>query len=433
MPINTPSFLEMQKAGRQLGELRFGTTTTTNGKTRPVKLETWRFTTDSPRLAVKVAEYFGKEAKRVELANHKETFEIMTDVDSLKVIIPPGETAIDQWMEMWSGGGCARRCDGTTEQISQKPCMCPANTAERVELGKRGKACKPTTRARVMLPYIDGLGVWRVASTGFHAAVELGGDTMRLAEAQARGMNLPAVLWLNKRKEIKGGQTREYMVPCLDVEMPLEQIVAIASGGGGSLRSVLGISTVPNTAPTSAGALEVQSTSTTTPSLKSVPDPDDEILEAELVESTVPNTGPTTASPVSASVATVPTSEGAVDPGQIDVPDTGGSVKVQSSTAAPIAPNSEPSVQVQSKSAGKNSHTSVGSVQVQSDSGGVVASKEQLSALQIKRAHAALTGGPWAKFAAKTLGRGVSPTEYEFSESEAQALLSALDSYEPGK
>jgi Recombination directionality factor-like len=75
-----------------------------------------------------------------------------------------------QWYQMWSGGGCQRRCDGETEQLTQEPCKCPADPERRNALAKTGGACKPTTRVNVMLPDLPDLGVWKIESRGYDEA-----------------------------------------------------------------------------------------------------------------------------------------------------------------------------------------------------------------------------------------------------------------------
>jgi hypothetical protein len=113
-------------------------------------------------------------------------------------------------MELWSGGGCQRRCDTETELLSGKPCMCEPGAEE----------CKPTTRMSVMIRDVPGIGVWRLESHGWNAAAELP-PVVQLLASQANGRPMPAVLRLEPRtaKQIVDGkpQTRKFVVPVLDL------------------------------------------------------------------------------------------------------------------------------------------------------------------------------------------------------------------------
>jgi len=231
MPFNKP--ITRQKRHKQLGEIRLGT----SGARGPVKLDTFRFTTKGQTIANRVAEYFGVEAKFVTLANKVETWEILTTVKELPVIIPPGEAVIDQFFRMYSAAGCLRKCDGLIEEISGEKCKCPADIMERKELAAKGQACKPNTIVRVILPDLAGIGVWKIASNGDNAAVELGDVAQQLADAAARDIYLPAVLRVDSREvKVVGQPVRKFSVPVIDmVNSPRE----IASGMTGTMSAAL--------------------------------------------------------------------------------------------------------------------------------------------------------------------------------------------------
>jgi len=210
MPI-----LSLQRQLTEQGRIRIGVQVTKNGKSRPEKLETFRFTTASRDRADSVASAFGGEVVPW-LNDGRDGWEVITPAKEIPVLIPPGQP-VSQWFELWSGGGCQRRCDGVTEKQSGKACLCPADPAMRSALSATGQACKPTTRLNVMLRDVLGVGVWRLESHGFYAAVELAGMAELLSEANARGVRLPATLRLEQRSAKRDGQTRRYAVPVLDV------------------------------------------------------------------------------------------------------------------------------------------------------------------------------------------------------------------------
>lgn len=118
-------------------------------------------------------------------------------------------------MELWAGGGCKRRCDGQHEQLSDSPCLC-AREDEQV--------CKPTTRLNVVLSDVEGIGVWRLESHGWYAAMEL----PQLAEFLANaGGYVNAHLGLEERIiKREGEQTRRFMVPTLEIDVTPSELMA---------------------------------------------------------------------------------------------------------------------------------------------------------------------------------------------------------------
>jgi len=211
MPI-----VDMQIRMRELGMIRTGNQVASgNGRRRPNKLETFRLTTPSRALIEAAQECYGGEVQPWESPAGKE-WELIIAVTSLPVVIPPGQQ-LSQWYELWTGAGCVRRCDGRTNVIAEGPCECPADATERRELAGKGEACKPTTRLNVILPDLPDLGVWRLESHGYYAAVELAGAAQFLAIASARGMNIPASLRLEQReKKVPGRPTNRYAVPVIE-------------------------------------------------------------------------------------------------------------------------------------------------------------------------------------------------------------------------
>jgi hypothetical protein len=201
MPI-----LDLQTRARELGRIRLGQVVTANGKTRPEKVDRFRFTSYSRELLDQVAALYGGTVGEWQpQGNGARGFEVLTDARRVPILVPP--QPVSQWYELWSGGGCQRRCDGTTEQLTDRPCVCDPDPEER--------ECKPTTRLNVMLRDVPGLGVWRLESHGYYAAVELPAVAEFLAAA--RGY-VPAALLLEERTAKRGGQTRRYMVPAIEVE-----------------------------------------------------------------------------------------------------------------------------------------------------------------------------------------------------------------------
>jgi Recombination directionality factor-like len=224
------TLLDVQRRMRELGRIRTGEQVAvgTSGKRRPAKLETFRLTSASRTLIEAAAETYGGKV-RDWVSPAGKAFEVVTTADSLPIILPPGQ-ALSQFYELWAGGGCQRRCDGRTNFITAEACECPDDPAERRELAVDGRACKPTTRLNVILPDLPDLGVWRLESHGYYAAVELAGTASFLEMVTASGRMLPAMLRLEQReKKVPGKPTNRFSVPV--IELPTVRIADLLTDG----------------------------------------------------------------------------------------------------------------------------------------------------------------------------------------------------------
>lgn len=236
MPI-----IDIQRQLVELGRIRTGdqvefTDGTGQTKLRPRKLETFRLTSPSRNLIEAAAAAYGGEVQA-----WLEQWQVVVTADSLPVMLPPGQ-GLSQWYEQWSGGGCQRRCDGAQQVLVDEPCACPADKAERAQLASKGQACKPTTRVNLILPDLPGLGVWRLESHGYYAAVELAGAAEYLSMATAAGHRIPARLRLVQRQMKRPAigrdgkptvQTRKFAVPTIDLDIRISDLLAgeLAVGG----------------------------------------------------------------------------------------------------------------------------------------------------------------------------------------------------------
>lgn len=208
--------LDLQRQLRRLGKLRMGDTVeTSGGKTRPAKLDTWRITSPSRPIVDELARIHGGEVEAWASPDGPQ-WEVVTNTDTLDVVVPPGDYALSQWNEQWSVGGCQRRCDGYTETLTGLACMCPADGAERRALAAKGEACKPTTRLIVIVPEAPDLGAFLLETHGFYAAVELAGTFDVLRMTAAPGAMIRARLRIDQRHRIVDGQTIRWAVPVLE-------------------------------------------------------------------------------------------------------------------------------------------------------------------------------------------------------------------------
>jgi hypothetical protein len=136
--------LDLQQAWTELGRIRTGVQVefTKNGQTksRPEKLDTFRLTSRHRPLIEAAVEAYGS----AEIRPWGDQWEVITPAKAFDILVPPGQT-LTQWNELWSGGGCLRRCDGVTNQIDQSPCACPSDPAAAARRPARTRR-PPATR-----------------------------------------------------------------------------------------------------------------------------------------------------------------------------------------------------------------------------------------------------------------------------------------------
>lgn len=205
--MSTMRILDIQQRAREIGRLRLGAT---QGG-RPVSLETWRFTSTNAEFIEWCAATYGGEAKPWK-APAGDAWEVITESSTIEVAIPSWSDPVSTSYELWSGAGCQRRCDGVTESLSGKSCLCNPDDRE----------CRPTMRASFVLPSSPFMGVVRLESHGWSAAMELPQIIDGLSVARERGVNLRATLSIERKKS--GG--KQWVVPALDVRISLDQLEA---------------------------------------------------------------------------------------------------------------------------------------------------------------------------------------------------------------
>lgn len=214
------TILQIQRRLMESGRIRIGQQVPTkSGKTRPEKLETFRLTSRDERRINAAAQLYGGKPKPWEAPDGKQ-WEVTTERDWLDVIVPPAEMTFSQHYETWTRGGCTRRCDGVRDSISDQPCSCDPDDRE----------CDIHTRLSVMLSELPGLGVWRLDTQGYYAAIELAAAIDIIRTAGGQGVLLPARLRLEQRKSqkiVKGKpETLRFAVPVLDVDVTPAQLLA---------------------------------------------------------------------------------------------------------------------------------------------------------------------------------------------------------------
>jgi len=211
--------IELQRRMVEVGRIRAGEK---DERGFPRKLENWRLTSKDPKRLEAAAALWGGAPPRP-WENHEGEFELYTETNALPIMLFPGAVPTT-WYELWSAGGCQRRCDGVHEIVSDQACLCGEE-----------RECKPITRLSVLLPDLPGIGSWLLTSTGWNAAAELAGGADLLQRASAQGILIPARLRLEQRSEVKQGQTRRFAVPVIDLDTSLREIL----GGQGKTTPAL--------------------------------------------------------------------------------------------------------------------------------------------------------------------------------------------------
>ena len=221
MPI-----INTQRRLAQAGRIRAGETTTTqSGKKVPRKLTKWRLTSASKRNLDAVAAMYGGRVGQWKDAPNEGQWELYTEADELVVVVLPERLGFSQWMELWAGGRCQRRCDGVQldAMFGGGPCLCDPDVPE----------CKPESRLSVLLAGLPGVGLWRLDTGGRYAQAELAG-AMEMAEmlVELRGLTvLPGTLRLDQRSVKRPDPNDEertitfrFAVPVLDFNVDMHEI-----------------------------------------------------------------------------------------------------------------------------------------------------------------------------------------------------------------
>lgn len=225
MPI--VPLIDQQRRMAEVGRIRLGKKVPTqNGKSRPAKIDKFRLTSrDKARLDAAAALYGG------EVTAWEGQWELYTDATAIPIAVVPGQ-ALNVSYELWgqktidgkkSPVICLRRCDGEYESKSDGPCLC----AQQPDM-----TCKPTARLSVVLTDVPGLGVWRLESHGWNALTELQGTVQLLEMLVASGRPIRARLRLDKRESPHESGTRKFVVPTIDIDHTMGQVLdAIGVGG----------------------------------------------------------------------------------------------------------------------------------------------------------------------------------------------------------
>jgi hypothetical protein len=215
--------MTMKRQAAELGRIRTGYSRPNPDQGRrpiPVKSKTFVLSSHSRDYIAAAAELYGGRVEPWTPQNQSVAqWRVITDATELRAILPAGDP-LSQSYEMWSGGGCSRRCDGVTERLSGEACVCLARYGEDWHERKADEVCRPTSRVGVFLPDLPDLGVWRLETKSHYAADALAGglDTV-LQATEGRGL-MPVRMWIEQRSAVRGGKTKQFQVVMVVPSLP---------------------------------------------------------------------------------------------------------------------------------------------------------------------------------------------------------------------
>lgn len=214
--------LNRQRQLAEQGRLRLGFTVPATSRAgnpidKPVRSETWVLTSHSAEHIEHAAHLWGGEPEEWQpMGNGPRQHRVITTSKAIPAILPPGDP-LTQAYEQWNKGGCVRRCDGVTEQLSGSPCVClDQHGPTWFELGPKD-VCASKSRLKVLLPDMPGLGTWRMETGSFYATDEIAGMVDTIRGAVGDSVLIPVTLRIEPRTRVAGGQTKQFTVPVVEL------------------------------------------------------------------------------------------------------------------------------------------------------------------------------------------------------------------------
>lgn len=223
--------IDLQRRLREIGRIRIGEKVPTrDGGQRPAKIDVFRFTSRDEQVIRAAAQQWGGTPEPWPDGPGGNQWQVRSKARQIDVIIPPGDMSFSQAYEQWTAGGCQVRCNGQWDHIGDQACHCDPED----------RACNIHTRLSVIVPDLPGLGVWRLETHGYYAAVELGGIVDIYSHVAASGTMLPARLRLEDRevkRPINGKvATLKFVVPVLDLDVHPLSLIAGDDNNGHSIQ-----------------------------------------------------------------------------------------------------------------------------------------------------------------------------------------------------
>ncbi|MDV6290284.1 hypothetical protein R2F25_30195 [Streptomyces sp. UP1A-1] len=215
--------LNMKRQGAELGRIRTGYSTPhPDPKKRAIaqRSATFILSSHSREYVERAAALFGGKPEEWTPQGSKiAQYRVITEARELRAILPPGDP-LSQDNELWTGGGCARRCDGITEKLSRRPCLCLAEHGEQWHEQPAGTVCRPTSRLNVMLADLPDFGVWRLETHSYYAADAMAGGIDAVLAATDGKSPMPLRMWIEQREVKRRGKTKRFPVVMVVPSIP---------------------------------------------------------------------------------------------------------------------------------------------------------------------------------------------------------------------
>ncbi|MGW2742334.1 recombination directionality factor [Streptomyces sp. NPDC001450] len=213
----------LQRQAAELGRIRTGYSRPHDDPKRkrvPMKSQTFILSSHSRDYVERAAELYGGTVEPwTPQGQNVEQFRVVTEARELRAILPAGDP-LSQSYEMWSGGGCVRRCDGEIERIKREPCICLARYGEDWHERKPDEVCRPTSRVGVMLPDLPDIGVWRLETHSYYAADAMAGGLDTVLQATGGKGMMPVRMWIEQRTAVRKGKTKRFQVVMMVPSLP---------------------------------------------------------------------------------------------------------------------------------------------------------------------------------------------------------------------
>ena len=181
----------------------------------PKALSSWRLTSPSKNVLEAAARIYGGEVQPWVNDKVKGQWELYTKRNEIPFVVSP--IPLSSTYEVWTAGGCQRRCDGEHDSIRDVACTCDPEARQ----------CVLTTRLSIFLVDLPELGVFRLETHGYNAAVELPDAADMLLRAANNGEYIPAVLAIEQRSRIVDGKTKRFAVPAIRIQVAVGDLLQI--------------------------------------------------------------------------------------------------------------------------------------------------------------------------------------------------------------
>lgn len=186
-------------------------------KTKPLSLSLWRFTSDDPDVAARIAELFGGEVEEWD-TDKANKLQVLSESASIDLILESPEELRSR-MVLWGRKGVIHACDGVyfvDGEDRGNPCGCPPEFAVRKANAEKGTGPQPEITVKARLAEDEGLGFFLYRTSSWTLTKELHAVENAVAEAAESGARVRMTLRLEHVQfTTKKGQDVDYYRPAL--------------------------------------------------------------------------------------------------------------------------------------------------------------------------------------------------------------------------